>query len=147
MSRTNLGKTIRLGLLAGLVVLSVSVIGMVEAFNERDIIVDWLTMGQVLLFGASAYVGYKAAETYAVAGQRRASPLPALLSGLLAGFISAIPLVLLVLIALSWTNIRDYLVNVSPALIDILTFGRDNLAGSLIMAAVMSVLGLLGAMT
>jgi branched-chain amino acid transport system permease protein len=145
MSRTNLGKTIRLGLLAGLVVLSVSVIGMVEAFNERDIIVDWLTMGQVLLFGASAYVGYKAAETYAVAGQRRASPLPALLSGLLAGFISAIPLVLLVLIALSWTNIRDYLVNVSPALIDILTFGRDNLAGSLIMAAVMSVLGLLGA--
>ena len=55
------------------------------------------------------------------------------------------PVVLLVGLAGFWTTIRDYFVNISPQLIEILTFGRDSLAGSLILLGVMAALGLLGA--
>ena len=48
MSQSSIGKAVRYGLIAGLVAVSVSAIGMVETFNERDIITGVLTLGQVL---------------------------------------------------------------------------------------------------
>ena len=52
MSQLDLRKTAKLGLIAGVVILSVSAIGMVETFDERDIITGVFTLGQLLLFGA-----------------------------------------------------------------------------------------------
>jgi branched-chain amino acid transport system permease protein len=133
-------KTIQYGLLAGIITLVTAAIGMVEAFDERDLIVGFLTLGQVLLFGAPFIVGY-----LVVANQDHPAPVPALLSGLVAGLLTGIPLALLVLLATYWTSIRDYFVNISPRLIEILTFGRDPLLGSMLLILAMGGLGLLGA--
>ncbi len=143
MGQLNLSNTIRMGLLAGLVVLGISIIGMVVAFDERPIVIGWVTLGEVLLFGASAFVGYRVASDY---DSGRKQPVAALIRGLVAGLATGLPPVLLVLLTLAWPNIRSYFVNVSPALVDVLTFGRDNLQGSLLLVASMGVLGLLGAL-
>ena len=50
--------TVRYGLLAGVVALSVSVIGMVELFAKRDLIAGVFTLGQVILFLAPVGLSY-----------------------------------------------------------------------------------------
>ena len=134
-------RVIKIGLILGVVVLIASVIGMVQTFDERDMIEGVLTLGQLLLFAPAVYAGYLAAGR----GEGRRAAAPTLLAGLLAGAMAAVPVVLLIGLAGIWTNIRDYFVNVSPQLIDILTFGRGDLQGSLMLLGVMTALGLLGA--
>ena len=51
MSRENLRRAGRVGLIAGVVAVSMSAIGMVEAFNERDVITNLVTFGS----GAALY--------------------------------------------------------------------------------------------
>lgn len=139
MNSKNIRHAIRIGLLTGVVVLLTAVVGMVEAFDERDLIADILTLGQLLLFAPVIYAGYLAAG---FGDERR--PLSDLLAGLLAGVMTALPLVLLVLLAGTWTSIRQYFVNISPRLIEILTFERGT-AGLPLLVLVMALLGVLGA--
>ena len=61
---------------------------------------------------------------------------PALLNGLIAGLMTAVPLIGLILLTVALPTIRNALVNVSPELIDALTFGQGPYVGSLILAAV-----------
>lgn len=140
MNTINWRRVIQVGLIMGVVVLLASVIGMVQTFDERDMIEGLLTLGQLLLFAPAFYGGYIASGK----GERRA-PLPTLLAGLLAGALAAVPVVLLVALAGFWTTIRDYFVNVSPQLIEILTLGRESMDGSLLLLGVMAGLGLIGA--
>jgi branched-chain amino acid transport system permease protein len=130
---------VRYGLLAGVVSLSVSVIGMVELFGQRDLIAGVITLGQVILFLAPVTLSYMAASK-APSGRSGI----ALLYGFLTGFFAALPL-----FGLIWlneaVNLRQFLPNVSPALIEILTFGQGPLLGSLILLGVTSLLGLLAA--
>ncbi|MDX1613321.1 MAG: hypothetical protein R3300_03365 [Candidatus Promineifilaceae bacterium] len=141
MSRSDLRYAIRIGLLFGVIALSVSAIGMVETFNERDIITGVLTMGQMLLFSVPLVAGYFAGREQA----GHAAVGPALAEGLIAGLVTAVPILLLIALTLVWTNIRDSLTNVSPTLIDILTLNFESaLTGGLLLAAVMAVLGLVG---
>ena len=60
MNQTNnsFKETLKLGLIAGVISLSVSVIGMVELFSSRDLIADVLSLGQVFLFAAPVAFGY-----------------------------------------------------------------------------------------
>jgi len=140
MSQLDLRKTARLGLIAGIVILSVSAIGMVETFDERDIITDIFTLGQLLLFGAPLIAGYLVWDK-----KEEVSNGIILLRGAIAGFLSALPVIGLIFVTLLWEDIRDSLVNVSPALIEILTFGQGPIVGSLILLVVMTVLGVVGA--
>ncbi len=142
MSQSPIGKAVRYGLLAGLVAASVSAIGMVETFNERDIITGFLTLGQLLLYSAPIIAGYLAIRTE---DDQQLSPGPALLNGFVTGLTTAVPIIILILLTVAFPNIRNSLVNVSPALISGLTFGQGPYLGSLILTAVMSVLGLAGA--
>lgn len=137
----NWRKTIQYGLLAGVITLITCMIGMVEAFDQRDLIVGVLSLGQVLLFGAPLIVGYLVVDS-----QEHPAAVPALLNGLVAGLFTAIPPSLLVLVSVFWTDIRDYFVNVSPNLIETLTFGQENqLVGTLMLIGAMSLFGLIGA--
>jgi len=140
MSQLDLRKTARLGLIAGIVILSVSAIGMVETFDERDIITDIFTLGQLLLFGAPLIAGYLVWDK-----KEEVSNGVVLLRGAIAGFLSALPVIGLIFVTLLWEDIRDSLVNVSPALIEILTFGQGPVVGSLILLVVMTALGVVGA--
>jgi branched-chain amino acid transport system permease protein len=142
MNESPIRKAVRYGLIAGLVAASVSAIGMVETFNERDIITGVLTLGQVLLYGTAIIAGYLAIRTV---DDEQLSAGPGLLNGFVAGLTTSLPLIVLVLLTVLFPNIRDSLVNVTPELIELLTFGQGTFFGSLILAAIMSVLGLAGA--
>ncbi len=133
-------RVLRIGILMGLLVLVVSVIGMVEAFNERSLIVGVLTLGQLLLYIPALYAGY-------IVVQRHADrPLVIkLMNGLLVGLLAALPAILLILLATSWPGIRSYFVNISPKLIGILASGRPTGLGAALLAGQMGALGLIGA--
>jgi branched-chain amino acid transport system permease protein len=127
------------GLVAGAVALSLSWIGLIELFAQRDLIAGMLTLGQVFLFIPAAALGYLSART-ATQDNRWA----ALLKGAITGIISSIPLIILAFLGTNF-NLRQFLPKVSPALMDILTFGLDPLIGGLVLLVVSGVLGLAAA--
>jgi branched-chain amino acid transport system permease protein len=132
---------IRMGLLAGVIGLYVATIGMIVAFSERKIVADLLTLGQVLLIAPSLGMGFYVANKQA----RSSSPGKMLLSGALVGVLATLPLWGLIILA-EYTNIREMFVNISPALVDVLTFGQANLVvGGLILLVVMAISGVVGA--
>ncbi len=135
-------KAVQYGLLAGVVTLLTCAIGMVEAFDERDLIVNILTLGQVLLFIPPLLAGYL---TVADLQSDRPSGVVTVLGGLVAGVVTALPVVALIWLSTVWPTIRDFFVNVSPSLMEILTFGLEPIAGSLVLMGVMGALGAVGA--
>jgi len=137
--------SVRLGLVAGVIALAVSVIGMVEVFSERWLIGGVFTVGHLLLFAAPVGVGYLCARETGQEAGNGSKRIIVLVSGLIAGLLSALPLIGLVF--LTWAvNLRDLgFVNITPALIDLLTFNRGEVVGSLILMGATGVLGLVGA--
>ena len=140
MSGFNLRKALRIGFIFGIVAVSISAIGMVETFDQRDVITGYLTLGQLLLYAAPVIAGY-----YAVQNKPHPKAIATILMGTIAGFITALPVVGLVIISILFPYIREMLVNVSPTLIEILTFGLGPVTGSIVLIVVMTVFGLLGA--
>ncbi len=138
-TRDALQGTVRTGLIAGLVALSVSAIGMVQTFDGRDIIAGVLSLGQLLLFSAPLAAGYIVRRR-----QARQGPAIGLLLSLLAGLVASLPVAVLVLLAVNISNLRSKLVNVSPQLIETLTFGEGTTTGLLMLAGIMAALGLVG---
>lgn len=132
---------VRMGLLAGVVAAYVAVIGMVKVFSERELIAGLFTLGQVLLLAPPLGLGYYVAR-------QKGAGLPgiSLFSGFIMGIVSSVPPVLLIILEENVANIRTMFVNISPDLITVLTFNRENIyIGSLILLMVMGVSGLLGA--
>ncbi len=140
MKKFDAKENANIGLLAGIIALSVSVIGMVEAFDQRDIITDYFSLGQLLLFAAPMIAGYYVAVRY----ERDANKV-ILSSGAFAGFLSAIPLVGLLGLTSIWPTIRDSFVNISPDLLEILTAGQKLSIGGVRLLILMSAMGAIGA--
>lgn len=136
----NFNKAVRLGLIAGIVALSVSAIGMVQTFDVRDIITGVLTLGQLLLFSTALIAGY-----FSWQKGEGVAPVGAILRGLVAGLLTAVPPIALIFLTIIWPGIRNSFVNVSADLIEILTFGQTPVVGSLMLLVVMGVLGIIGA--
>jgi len=138
--RIDIGLPIKYGLLAGVIALSLSMMGMVALFAERDLIAGVITLGQVILFLAPVTLSYLAASK-APSGRNGI----ALLSGAITGFFSTLPLIVLIYVS-TVIDLRQYFPNVSPTLLDILTFGQGpGLLGSLILLVVSTVLGFVSA--
>jgi branched-chain amino acid transport system permease protein len=135
----HLQNAIQQGLLAGLLALSLSVIGLVPLFGERFLISGVFTLGQFFLYAAPAVLAYSLAGK--VSTQERGKSL---LFGLVIGFFSAIPLIILIIIATTF-DLRQFLANVSPALIDQLTFNQSPTVGSLLLVVVLGGIGVLAA--
>ncbi len=129
----------RFGFIAGIVSLCVSAIGLVELFGKRELIAGVVTMGQVLIFATTAALAYMTARDDAK-GQRGI----ALLYGSLTGVISGIPSSLLILLA-SAVNLRPFMPNISPALIEILSFSLPPAIGSLAFLGAMTLIGFIAA--
>lgn len=122
---------LRFGALAGLALLYVGLIGMIEAFHERDILPgnddtilkEAITLGQILLFTPAFIAGYFTSRKMA----KTQSPVLAVLGGMAVGLITAIPS-LFILALNSQSDMRDMFVNVNRDWIEIITFDRrDNL--------------------
>jgi branched-chain amino acid transport system permease protein len=112
---------IRLGLIGGASLVLLSMIGMVEAFNQREIISDVISMGQTLLLLIAVFIAYLAA----VRGLERGQAL-VLGGGITAGLIMAGLLALFVLLGHA-VNMRGVFINASPALFQSLIFQQEEL--------------------
>ncbi len=133
--------TARIALIIGGVALALGMIGVIEAFNERDIVSDVITLGQVVLYACPLIAGYFVAKREDVG--RSMVPV----HGLLGGAIAAVPTFALLYITTIWETIRDSFINVSPTLIEALSFGNESvLAGGMRLVLIFAVLGLVGAL-
>ena len=134
-----LQQTINIGLIVGGVTLSLGMIGILDAFNQRFIVTDYLTLAQFLLFGLALVAGYLATS------RLKTRSLEGALHGALAGFLSGVPTFLLLLLTLAWPTIRNSFINVKPALISFLTLGNESVVvGGLLLLVWFGVLGLAG---
>jgi branched-chain amino acid transport system permease protein len=125
---------IRLGLIGGVCLVLLSLVGMVEAFNQREIISDVISMGQTLLLLTAIFIGYLAAKRVRERGQGQVFG-----AGITAGLIMAGMLALLVLLGHA-INMRQVFINASPVLFQILIFQQEDLwagIGLLLLAGVL----------
>jgi branched-chain amino acid transport system permease protein len=114
---------IRIGLIGGIVAVLLSLIGMVEAFSQRDIISNVVSMGHTLLLVDAIFMGYLAARRTI-----RTKPLWVILNSFMTGLIVGGSLALLV-IAGSLINLRKVFINASPLLYELLTFKQGTEIG------------------
>ncbi|MGB2954722.1 MAG: hypothetical protein WBB64_02010 [Anaerolineales bacterium] len=127
------------GLLSGLIALSLSVIGFIALLNKRELIAGVLSLGHVFLFSPAIAFAYLFAER-----TKDEKKLNILGYGFLIGILTSIPLLILALIE-NFYDIRQFLVNVSPDLMDMLLFNQDIIVGSIILILGMGLVGLLAA--
>jgi len=135
-------RTLQIALIAGAVTVSAAMIGLLETFDERDILTDLLTLGEILLFASAPVASY-------IAIQKLRSPTAgsSLAHGLAAGFAVVLPVWLLLLLSQFWASMREAFINVSPTLIEILTLRQSTfIVGALLLGAGFAVLGLVGAL-
>ncbi|HYN88320.1 MAG TPA: hypothetical protein VER55_07310 [Ardenticatenaceae bacterium] len=108
--------TLRLGLLGGLAAWHVCLVGILQAFAERRLLGEYITLGYVLLAGVALAASYMAARSATGAGQ-------ALARGLVTGLIVGLAVSLLAWFVNTF-DIRDIFISASPQLVEILTFDR-----------------------
>ena len=102
MQDFNLRKAINFGLIAGVISLFISVIGMTTLLSKRQLIAGVLTLGQLLIFLAPALLSYQAAE-------KSSKKSRAILNSVVAGLAAATPLALLILLE-SLFNLRQFFI-------------------------------------
>lgn len=129
---------IRNGLIWGAVAVFFAMVGMVETFAERQVIVGILSLGMALLALAGIGAGYQAARRQAGAGVASA-----LLRGAVAGTLAGAAVTGLVMVG-SVVNLRAMFVSASPKLFSLLSFGRG-LSGWPLPLLAGAALGTLGA--
>ncbi len=130
-----------IGLILGIVPLYTGMVGMVALFDTRSIVSGWVTMGQILIFGPALFAGYLIMRRALAAGETGRG----LVYGLIAGALTALPSVALLLLDTAIT-LRPIFVNISPQLTNIFTFGQPLLTGILILTGALAAAGLLGAL-
>jgi branched-chain amino acid transport system permease protein len=129
---------IKVGLIMGAVGVLLALIGMVEAFSQRSVISEVISMGQTLLLLVPLFGGYLAAKRTA----RRDSAYP-MLNGLLAGLVAGGVMSLLVLLG-SLLNLRKIFINASPLLYEMLSFDLEVGGGTILLLFFGALSGLWG---
>jgi branched-chain amino acid transport system permease protein len=139
-ARAILQHGVKTGIIGGVALLIISLVGMVETFNRRDIIFEVVAMGHTLLLIVAVLMGYVAAkrtpEEQGVVQHVNAVICSLVSSGFLA---------LLVVVGRS-VNLRAVLINASPVLYKTLTLGFDGAAGILIILIFGTVCGIAAAL-
>ena len=110
---------IKYGLIGGVCLVILSIIGMVEAFNQREIVSEVISMGQALLLAAAAFIAYLPAA-------RAGGGARGLAASVSSGLIMMGLLALLVLLS-TVVNLRQVFINASPGLFQILKFQQEDL--------------------
>jgi branched-chain amino acid transport system permease protein len=139
MNKFNLRQAISQGLIASIIALSVSAIGMVELFGERFLINGALTMGQVLIFLATITFSYQMASK-----MKRESLRDGLLTGLVVGLVNGLMMWIFIWFEGQF-DVRSFFINISPRLIELLTFEQARESGSLLLVVFYALVGMAGA--
>jgi branched-chain amino acid transport system permease protein len=131
-------QAIRIGLIGGVLEVLLSLIGMIEAFSQRDMISHIISMGHTLLLLVVLFMGYLAAKR--TPGTK---PLWGLIDSLISGLIVGGVLALLVFVG-GMINLRKVFINASPLLYKLLTFDQGTTAGISLLLGGGALSGLLG---
>lgn len=115
---------IRLGVVGGVIVVLIALQGMVQAFNQRHVISDVVTMSQALLFISIFICAYLAVSR---SGSRS---ILAAATGALCGVVSSLLMVALLWIG-SLVRLGEVFINATAELYELLTFGQGLALGSL----------------
>src|SRR5579885_2270265 len=127
------------GVSFGVVAVYLAVVGILAMIHGRAIIVGVLTMGHAALLAVGIGAGI------AVARRERERPAAALLlDGALAGAITGALLAVLV-VAMNALDLRSIFIALSPALLELLTFGVDLGSAVAILIGAGAILGAFGA--
>jgi len=131
---SGLKQVVNNGLLGGIISLLLALVGMVNAFGKSYIVSDVITMAQVLMLAPILILGYNA-----VTRSQSKSTVVLLGSGLLAGLVGGLVLAVFIEIG-QVVNLRAMLINASPDLYKLLTFGLPIQLGvlMLVLASVVS---------
>jgi branched-chain amino acid transport system permease protein len=127
------------GLIAGVVMLYLAAVGIVEAFADREVITGYVTLGRLMLGLPPLMVGYWLAGRTQGAGR---NVLTGLLAGATAGALFGAGF--LVATALS-PGIREVLIRISQPLLDFVAFGLEPVPGAILNVVVAGALGAIGA--
>jgi len=128
---------VQVGLLGGVIVVSIALQGMIQAFSVRDIVSQLLTMSQMLVLLTFFAMGLVAAMRVPTR-----APAPILIASLIAGFLTSALLV--VLIALGQVlPLGNMFINATAQLYNLLTFNAGLVTGSIILLVAGLGLGLL----
>jgi len=140
-----LRRAVRLGVLGGVTAIFIAAVGMIEAFEDRNIIQPFLTLSYTALLLVPLLYGYLAAKLPdPVEGMQQAEPgARNVLAGLIAGTLTGFGAALFVLLINSF-DMRDVFIALSPRLVIIMTFGLDLLPGLAALTAGGAVIGTVG---
>lgn len=136
MNQFNWQKTVRLGLIAGIIGVLIALVGMVEEFNKRDIVAGTLTMGWTMLFIAALFAAYFSASN-------QTSKWLSVSAAALTGFIFSLVMAILAFLVETF-NLRPVLVNASPTLVNILTFDKGIPSGLINLVVTGTIVGAAG---
>ncbi|MGH2681708.1 MAG: branched-chain amino acid ABC transporter permease [Actinomycetota bacterium] len=142
----DLRRALKIGLSSAAAAVFVTAAGIVAKRPFPDIhVVDGVVLGYLILFVIPVVLGYAAAKPPPkLEGYETARPgLRNLEAGLIAGVLTGLALALFLLVAGS-INLRPVFSNVSPVLIEKLSFGQPLGAASLILLVSGTALGVLG---
>ena len=131
-------RTIQIGLIGGLVGILIALVGMVETFDQRDIVAGVITMGRTLLLLAVLFTAY-----FAAANSMEGNNQLGIAAGAIAGLIFSFMLSLLA-VAIENLNLRPIFVNASPQLVRILTYGQGIPGGLIFLLLSGVILGAIG---
>ncbi|MBA3531571.1 MAG: branched-chain amino acid ABC transporter permease [Ardenticatenales bacterium] len=135
---------VRTGLTGGTIAILVALVGMVGKFSERPIIEDVISLGQLLFLGITFLVAYNAVQHAVQTMPTQRSTW--IISGVIAGTLSALMLALLVIIG-GQVNLRSIFINASPQLYRVLTFEQPTASGIPLLLAMGAALGALAGLS
>jgi branched-chain amino acid transport system permease protein len=140
----DLKRAARIGLITAVAIAFVCLIGMVETFQRRQIVVDMISMSNVLFFGLPFLAGALAGAPPARPGQAAyVGGVRDLVSGAVAGAIASLgPIVLL--LGLRTVDLRATFPSASPGLERLLSFGQEGAASYLVLLLVVTVGAVVG---
>jgi branched-chain amino acid transport system permease protein len=131
-------QAIKIGLIGGVIEVLLSLIGMIEAFSQRDIISHIISMGHTLLLLVILFIAYLSAKR-----TPRSEPLWVLMNSFITGVIVGGILTLLVLLG-GQINLRKVFINASPLLYKLLTFDQGGKVGIFLLLGGGGLSGLFG---
>jgi branched-chain amino acid transport system permease protein len=127
------------GLIGGAVSVFLCLVGMVAAFDQRYIIANGITFGQVTLFAPIFLASYMSIRTIASSAKSKV-----VLSGTLTGAMGGLLLALLVMVG-NLVNLRVMFINATAELYNIITFGVKPPLGLLVPILISAILGVVAA--
>jgi branched-chain amino acid transport system permease protein len=141
-------RAVRSGLIGAVALIYLALVGMIEKFDTRNLIGNFLTLGNLLMVLPPLLTGYLATRPRLVGGRREtAAPVAAITVGLISGTVvgGVVAAGVALVEALPEGAVRRIFIQVSPELLSILTFGQGVPLGLVLLVVFGAVLGLLGA--